>query len=236
MRVLVADDHVLFRDGIISLLKAAGFDVVGQVGDGQAAVEAALHLRPDLVLLDITMPQLSGLEALRLIRRELPETQVVMLTVSDDDADLFEAVESGALGYLLKDLSANEFFEMLDGLQRGEAAMTRQTTTRLMKGLADLSLQRADPAQSLTEREIELLRLVAEGMSNKAIAQTLSIGENTVKYHIRNILRKLGAQNRSRHPRHPRRAARSRPFPLIPSPSQPSYCIWSQVPLPLATW
>jgi DNA-binding NarL/FixJ family response regulator len=115
------------------------------------------------------------LEALRLIKRELPETQVVMLTVSDD-ADLCEALESGALGYLLKNLSADEFFEMLDGLQRGEAAMTRQTTARLMKKrLADLSPQRADPAQSLTQREIELLRLVAEGMSNKAIAQTLSI-------------------------------------------------------------
>jgi DNA-binding NarL/FixJ family response regulator len=197
MRVLVADDHSLFRDGIISLLEAAGFDVVGQAGDGQAAVEAALHLRPDLVLLDITMPQLSGLEALRLIKAELPETQVVMLTVSEDDADLFEAVESGALGYLLKDLTADQFFEMLDGLQRGEAAMTRQTTARLMKWLADLSPQRAEPGQSLTEREIELLRLVAEGMSNKAIAQTLSISENTAKYHVKNILQKLGVQNRT---------------------------------------
>ena len=197
MRVLVADDHSLFRDGIISLLEAAGFEVVGQAGDGQAAVEAALRLRPDLVLLDITMPQLSGLEALRLIKRELPETQVVMLTVSDDDADLFEAVESGALGYLLKNLSADQFFEMLDGLQRGEAAMTQQTTTRLMKGLADLSPQRAEPVESLTQREIELLRLVAEGMSNKAIAQTLSISENTVKYHMRSILQKLGVQNRT---------------------------------------
>jgi DNA-binding NarL/FixJ family response regulator len=197
MRVLVADDHSLFRDGIISLLEAAGFEVVGQAGDGQAAVEAALRLRPDLVLLDITMPQLSGLEALRLIKAKLPETQVVMLTVSDDDANLLEAIESGALGYLLKNLSADQFFEMLDGLQRGEAAMTRQTTTRLMKGLADLSPQRADPAQSLTQREVELLRLVAEGMSNKAIAQMLSISENTIKYHMRNILQKLGVQNRT---------------------------------------
>jgi DNA-binding NarL/FixJ family response regulator len=197
MRVLVADDHSLFRDGIISLLEAAGFEVVGQVGDGQAAVEAALRLRPDLVLLDITMPQLSGLEALRLIKAELPETQVVMLTVSDDDADLFEAVESGALGYLLKNLSADQFFEMLDGLQRGEAAMTRQTTTRLMKGLSARSPQRADPVESLTQREIELLRLVAEGMSNKAIAQALSISENTVKYHVGNILQKLGVQTRT---------------------------------------
>jgi DNA-binding NarL/FixJ family response regulator len=197
MRVLVADDHSLFRDGITSLLEAAGFEVVGQAGDGQAAVEAALRLRPDLVLLDIAMPYLSGLEALRLIKRELPETQVVMLTVSDDDADLLEAVESGALGYLLKDLSADQFFEMLDGLQRGEAAMTRQTTTRLMKRLADLPYQQAEPVESLTQREIELLGLVAEGMSNKAIAQTLSISENTVKYHVRNILQKLGVRTRT---------------------------------------
>jgi DNA-binding NarL/FixJ family response regulator len=197
MRVLVADDHSLFRDGIISLLEAAGFEVVGQAGDGRAAVEAALRLRPDLVLLDITMPKLSGLEALRLIKAELPETQVVMLTVSDDDADLSEAVESGALGYLLKNLTADQFFQMLDGLQRGEAAMTRQTTTRLMKGFAARSRQRAEPAQSLTQREIELLQLVAKGMSNKAIAQTLSISENTVKYHMRNILQKLGVQNRT---------------------------------------
>jgi DNA-binding NarL/FixJ family response regulator len=197
MRVLVADDHSLFRDGIISLLEAAGFDVVGQVGDGQAAVEAALRLRPDLVLMDITMPQMTGLEALLLIKQELPETQVVMLTISDDDADLFEAIKSGAHGYLLKDLNADEFLEMLSGLQRGEAAMTRRTTTRLMQGFSEPSQRGAQPARNLTEREIELLRLVADGMSNKAIARALSVSENTVKYHMRNILQKLGAQNRT---------------------------------------
>ena len=197
MRVLVADDHSLFRDGIISLLKAAGFDVVGQVDNGQAAVDAVQRLRPDLVLLDIAMPQVNGLEALRLIRKVSPETQVVMLTASEDDADLFSAVESGAVGYLRKDLSADEFFEMMNGLQRGEAAMTRKTTTRLMKGFIKLSQRKADPAQSLTQRETELLQLIAQGMSNKAIAQTLSVNANTVKYHIRNILQKLGVQNRT---------------------------------------
>jgi len=197
MRVLVADDHSLFRDGIISLLEAAGFEVVGQVGDGQAAVEAALRLRPDVVLLDITMPQMSGLEALRLIKAKRPETQVVMLTVSDDDAALFEAVESGAAGYLLKDLSAPEFFTMLEGLQQGEAALTRQMTARLMKGLAAVARRQADHSPPLTQREIELLRLVASGMPNKTIAQALSISENTVKYHLKNILQKLGVQNRT---------------------------------------
>ncbi len=197
MRVLVADDHSLFRDGLISLLEAAGLDVVGQAGDGLTAVEMTLSLRPDLVLLDIAMPHMDGLEALRLIKEKLPETQVVMLTVSEDDGNVIAAIKSGAQGYLLKSLHAEEFLEMLDGLQRGEAAMTRQTTTRLMKGLAEPSLQRAAPSQSLTEREIELLQLVAEGLSNKAIAQTLSVSENTVKYHIRNILHKLNVQNRT---------------------------------------
>jgi len=206
MRVLVADDHSLFRDGIVSLLEAAGFEVIGQVGDGRAAVEAAQRLRPDLVLMDITMPQMSGLEALRRIKAELPEVQVVMLTVSDDDADLIEAVKSGARGYLLKNLTADEFLDMLGGLERGEAAMTRQTTARLLQGLADLSQPRAEPMEGLTQREIELLRLVAEGLSNKAIAQALSISENTVKYHLKNILQKLGVQNRAEAVAHALRA------------------------------
>ena len=197
MRILVTDDHSLFRDGIVSLLEAAGFDVVGQVGNGRAAVEMALRLRPDLVLMDITMPQMSGLEALRLIKAELPETQVVMLTVSDDDADLFEAVKAGAQGYLLKNLNASEFLEMLEGLERGEAAITRKSTARLIEGFADLSRPRAEPLDSLTQREIEILRLVTEGLSNQAIAQALSVSVNTVKYHMKNILQKLGVQNRT---------------------------------------
>ena len=196
MRVLVADDHSLFRDGIISLLEAAGFEVVGQVGDGQAAVEATLRLRPDLVLMDINMPHMNGLQALHLIKKTQPKTQVVMLTVSDSNTDLFDAIKSEADGFLHKDLNTDEFIEMLDGLQKDEAAMTRQTATRLMKGFANLS-QQGKPADSLTQREIQLLQLVAEGMSNKAVAQALSISENTVKYHMKNILQKLGAQNRT---------------------------------------
>jgi len=198
MRILIADDHALFCDGIISLLEAAGHDVVGQVGDGRAAVEAALHLHPDLVLLDIIMPRMNGLEALRLIKAKLPKTKVVMLTVSNADADLYEAAKYGADGYLQKDMSAAEFREMLDGLQRGEAAMTRQTATRLLKGFTNLSQQQPEPADWLTQREIELLWWAAEGMSNKAIAQTLSVSENTIKYHMKNIMQKLDAPNRTK--------------------------------------
>ena len=197
MKILVADDHSLFRDGIISLLEAAGYEVVGQVGNGRMAVEEALRLRPDLVLMDINMPQMNGVEALRLIKAKLPGTQVVMLTVSDVDADLIEAVKCGARGYLMKDLSAPEFLEMLGGLERGEAAITRKTVGHLMDGLAAPSRPRHDPTEDLTQREIELLQLVARGLSNKALAHELSISENTVKYHLRKILQKLGAQNRT---------------------------------------
>lgn len=196
MRILVADDHSLFREGLVSLLEAAGHEVVGQVSDGEAAVDAARSLRPDLILMDVGMPKMGGLEALRRIRTGQPEMRVVMLTVADDDS-LFEAIRLGADGYLLKDLHADEFLEMLQALELGEAAMTRQTTARLMKGFADLALAREKTPEILSGREIELLRLVAEGASNKAIAQTLSISENTVKFHMKNILEKLGAQNRT---------------------------------------
>jgi DNA-binding NarL/FixJ family response regulator len=136
MRVLVADDHSLFRDGLVSLLEAAGHDVVGQVGDGEAAVEGAGRLRPELVLLDISMPGMDGLEALRRIKAEYPEIQVVMLTVSDDDSTLLQALRAGAQGYLLKSLDAGEFLEMVQGIGRGEAAMSRRTTARLLEGLS----------------------------------------------------------------------------------------------------
>jgi DNA-binding NarL/FixJ family response regulator len=194
MRILVADDHSLFRDGLVSLLEAAGFEVVGQVGEGASAVEAALRLRPDVVLLDIAMPSINGLEVLRQIRAQWPEAQVVMLTASDDEADLFEAVEAGARGYLLKSLNADEFVDMLTGLARGEAAMTRQTTARLLAGFTQLS---HPTLEALTDRESELLQLIMRGLPNKEIAQAMSLSENTVKYHVKHILHKLGVQNRT---------------------------------------
>lgn len=197
MKILVADDHSLFRDGIISLLEAAGFDVVGQAGNGQMAVDETIRLRPDLVLMDISMPQLSGLEALRQIKAALPETEVVMLTVSEEDSDLFEAVKSGAHGYLLKDLNTREFLEMLEGLQHGEVAITRKTVSRLMESLSTSDHHRRDVAEELTQREIEVLQLAGKGLTNKALAQQLCISENTVKYHIRKIFQKLDAQNRT---------------------------------------
>lgn len=195
MRVFIADDHLLFRDGIISLLEADGHDVVGQAGEGQTAVDKVTALKPDLVLLDINMPRTNGIDALRQIKAALPQTKVVMLTVSDDDATLVNAIKAGADGYLLKHLNAHEFLEMLNGLQRGEAAITRSLTMRLLKHMAD-----QEPAADhsvLSEREIEILQLVAGGKSNRAVADQLSISENTVKYHLKNILQKLGVSNRT---------------------------------------
>ncbi len=198
MRVLVADDHSLFRDGLVSLLEAADFTVVGQAGDGQSAVEQAMILRPDLILLDLHMPVMNGLEALRQIRVKLPETQIVMLTVSDDENDLLEAIKAGANGYLLKHLNSQAFLKALNGLQRGEAAITRTATATVMKNLADLSAQKETPKRgpALSEREIEILRLAAEGLSNQVISEKVSLSENTVKYHIKNILQKLNVHTR----------------------------------------
>jgi len=214
MRILVADDHSLFRDGLVSLLEAAGCEIAGQVGDGEAAVDAARRLRPDLILLDISMPGLDGLQALRRIKDERPEVQVVMLTVSDDDSTLFEALRSGAQGYLLKSLAAGEFLAMIEGLERGEAAVTRKTAARLIEGLARTGERPPEAADQLTPRERELLALVARGLSNKAIAEKMTISENTVKYYMKNILQKLGAQNRTEAAAH---ALRSGLVPLDPS-------------------
>ncbi len=196
MRVVVADDHSLFRDGITSLLEAAGYEVVAQSSDGQGAIEAVRNTHPDLVLLDISMPRMDGLAALQLIKAEFTETRVVILTVSDNDDDLFASIRAGADGYLHKDLDAREFLEMLAGLERGEAAITRKTAARLMSGFQNLA-QEPKNVDALTQREIQLLHWMVEGYSNKAIAKELFISENTVKYHIRNIFQKLEVQNRT---------------------------------------
>lgn len=197
MRVLVADDHSLFRDGLSSLLEAAGFVVIGQVGDGREAVEAALRLRPDLLLLNVTLPGMDGLEALRCIRAQWPEARAVILTSEEAEAELFAAAEAGAAGYLSKNLKASEFIELLKGVEHGEAAMTRQTAARLMSGLSKLTPRHNHSTSGLTAREIDLLRLMAEGYPNKDIAHRLALSENTVKYHIKNILQKLAVHNRT---------------------------------------
>lgn len=198
-RVLIADDHSLFRDGVASLIRAAGLEVVGEASNGELAVSEARRLRPDLVLLDIHMPKQTGLEALRQIRAELPGIQVVMLTVSDSDSDLFEAIRAGADGYLLKNLDARAFTASLEALDRGEIAMSRQMASRVIDGMARRPQLAAQPLPPnlLTEREVDLLRLIVDGLSNRAIGERWGVSENTVKYHVRNVLQKLNLSNRT---------------------------------------
>jgi DNA-binding NarL/FixJ family response regulator len=198
MRVLLVDDHALVRDGIRSLLEARGVEVVGEAGDGQEAVAAAVRLRPDVILMDITMPRMNGLEATRLIKARMPQVKIVILTVSDDDRMLFEAIKSGAQGYLLKDLRADEFFRLLSGLERGEAPLSRSLAARILEEFARQHQGRGlGGPEDLTEREWEVLRAVSAGASNREVAARLHISENTVKFHMKNILDKLHLRNRA---------------------------------------
>jgi len=183
VRVLIADDHALFRDGLRSLLEAHGIDVVAEARDGREAVELARLHRPDVVLMDLAMPELGGLGATRLLTAELPAIAVVVLTASEDDADLFEAVKSGAQGFLSKDLEANRFFELLDGVTRGEPALTPALARKVLAEFArPASEPRLQTADVLTDREREVLDLLVQGVtSNRDLAQQLFVSENTVK-------------------------------------------------------
>ena len=196
-RVMVADDHSLFRDGLVSLLEAAGYEIAAQVGDGQDALIQAKLTKPDLILLDLSMPLLDGHEALPQLLKIVPGAKIVILTVSEEDDDLLKAIQAGAHGYLVKNLNAKDFLELLDGLERGEAAVTRRTAARLMARLAENRFPMKTITEDLTARELELLELVGEGYSNRALSEKLSISTNTVKYHLKNIFQKLGAQNRA---------------------------------------
>ncbi|HEY6058882.1 MAG TPA: response regulator transcription factor [Candidatus Limnocylindrales bacterium] len=195
MRVVLVDDHVLFRDGVASLIGAWGHEVVGLGSNGEEAVELAISLRPDLVLMDVRMPRMSGLEATRRIANEVPGTAIVMLTVSEDEDDLFEAIKAGARGYLLKNLEATALRSMVEAVARGEAAISPATAARIIAEIARPSPPRGPDA--LTDREVEVLELVTRGLRNKEIASALGISENTAKFHLRNILEKLHAGSRT---------------------------------------
>ncbi len=198
MRVLLADDHTLFRDGVASLISAWGHEVVGQASNGEEAVSLADKLRPDLVLMDVRMPGLSGLAATQRIRTDHPEVAIVMLTVSEDEDDLFTAIKAGAQGYLLKNLESTQLRSMLEAVGRGEAAITPATAARIIDEFLrpDRPHLPADPDR-LTDRELEVLGLVTQGLRNKEIASRLGISENTAKFHLKNILEKLHAQSRT---------------------------------------
>jgi DNA-binding NarL/FixJ family response regulator len=199
LRVVVADDHRLFRQGLIGLMHTRRdlVQVIGEANTGTEAVELAETLHPDLLLMDISMPGLDGLQAARRVRAAQPEIAIVMLTASELDGHLYEAVQLGAAGYLLKSLDANELFELLESVAHGEAALTRAMAARLLRSVAWHSANPESAMDALTEREVDVLRLVAQGASNPQIAGSLCITVNTVKVHLRNILDKLQLTNRT---------------------------------------
>ncbi|MCA9959030.1 MAG: response regulator transcription factor [Anaerolineales bacterium] len=198
IKIVVADDHKLFRQGLIGLMRAHDdlVEVIGEASTGQEAVQLAHQLQPDVILMDIQMPDGDGLEATREIRQSLPNVAVVMLTASELDEHLYEAVRLGAAGYLLKDLDAAELFELLVGVTRNEVAMTRAMASRLLKIMVNGNNQN-DADNKLTDREMEVLQLLAQGASNPQIAEDLFITINTVKTHISHILSKLQVENRT---------------------------------------
>lgn len=200
LRILLADDHVLFRKGLIGLIAARNdMQVVGEASDGLQAIELARATKPDIVLLDINMPRCSGLEAIPGILRDVPQARIVMLTVSEEDDDLFTAIKNGAYGYLLKDLEPQLLFDMLEGVRRGEAPVAGITASKILHEFRQMEPSPAPTAElpdQLTARECEVLKLVANGATNREIGLALSVTENTIKVHLRNILDKLHLQNR----------------------------------------
>lgn len=200
LRILLVDDHDLFRKGIARLIDSQpDFEVVGEARDGRGAVEEARRLVPDVVLMDIEMPNWNGTEATRRIKSDMPRINVVMLTVSDDDHNLFAAIRAGATGYLLKSVKPEELFRRLRGVSRGEAAISPLLASRILREFArlDQSAPLPQTIEGLSPRETEVLGLVTKGLTNKQIGGQLHIAENTVKNHLRNILDKLHLNNRA---------------------------------------
>lgn len=200
LRILLVDDHVLFRKGIASLLTGhEDITIVGEASDGDEAVVLAQQTLPDVILMDVNMPRQNGIETVKIIKRELPHIQIVMLTISDDDNDLFEAIKSGAKGYLLKNLEPQDLYNMLDRLRQGEAPISGAMAAKILREFRQpqhSQTKENNAVDELTAREIEVLEQVVTGASNKEIADILHITENTVKIHLRNILEKLHVQNR----------------------------------------
>ena len=196
-RFLVVDDHSLFRDGIVSMLRAAGKVVVGEARDGQSAISEAHRLKPDVILMDIDMPIMDGIDATRKIMQELPDMKIVMLTVSQEDAHLIEALQAGAKGYLLKSLSSDEFLNLLENLEKGLSPIPDVMTSRLVAHVAQTA-KTEERTDNLSDREIEILSLIGEGLTNKEMAARLNVSENTVKFHVKNILQELNMNSRSK--------------------------------------
>jgi two-component system NarL family response regulator len=199
IRVLVADDHALFRQALRAVLAdEPDLELVGEAGDGEEAIRLATDLAPDVILMDVRMPKLAGIDAARAISAVLPSTRIVMLTVSDEEADLFEAIKAGASGYLLKEVDPDEIANAVRQIYDGHSLLSPVVASKLVSEFAAMS-KRADQRAlrpNLTDRELEVLKLAADGLTNRQIGRRLGISENTVKNHIRNILEKLHLHSR----------------------------------------
>jgi two-component system, NarL family, response regulator LiaR len=193
IRILIADDHSVVRQGLRMFLTLdAELEVIGEAADGEEAVRLAGELRPDVVLMDLLMPKLDGIGATTQIRRELPDTEVIALTSVLEDQSVVGAIRAGAIGYLLKDTQADELRRAIKSAAAGQVQLSPQAAARLMR-----EVRAPESPETLTERETEVLRLLARGKANKEIARALHVGEQTVKTHVGHILAKLGVQSRT---------------------------------------
>jgi two-component system NarL family response regulator len=199
IRVLVADDHALLRKSVVSLLsEESDIEVVGEANDGEEAIAMAADLVPDLILMDVRMPKVLGIEAARQISAAQPATKIVMLTVSDEEEDLFEAIKAGASGYLLKEIDPTEIAQAIRQIVAGHSLLSPAVASKLVSEFAAISRKSDERASrpSLTDRELQVLRYASDGLTNRQIGRRLQISENTVKNHIRNILEKLHLHSR----------------------------------------
>ncbi len=203
IRALIVDDHALFRRGLEMVLAAEDdIELVGEASDGAEAVQKAGESLPDVVLMDIRMPKSSGIEACRAMKEVAPSSKIVMLTISDEEEDLFEAIRAGASGYLLKDIPLDEVADVVRAVHGGQSLINPSMAAKLLTEFAALNKRDQEepaeqvPAPKLTDREMQVLKLVAKGMNNRDIAKELFISENTVKNHVRNILEKLQIHSR----------------------------------------
>lgn len=209
-KILIVDDHAIIREGLISLFKPQpDFEVVGEVGTMREAITKAIELRPDLVLMDISLPDGSGVEATRAILAQRPETKIVMLTVHESDELLFDAIRSGAKGYVLKNTPVTNLIASLRALDKGEAAISRAMAGSLVEEfsrMGKLTSHGGEDLENLTQRELDVLELLSTGATNRQIADRLVISENTVKNHVSSILKKLNLRNRREVAKFARRA------------------------------
>ena len=197
IKILIADDHPVVREGVIAMLsREVDFDVVGEAKDGVEAVEKTKELSPDVVLIDLRMPEMDGVEAMRQIKSVMPEVKFIILTTYSDDEYIFSGIEAGARAYLLKDAPREDLFKAIRAVYRGESLIQPVVASKLLDRFSELS-RRTPSGEELSGRELEILSLMAKGAANKEIGAQLNIAQSTVKTHITNIFQKLGVNDRT---------------------------------------